>query len=176
MLEAKWLRSTVLSVDNLNGIEMMGRVIRVDHTNTYDGRKKDEKEEQQEFDEREQARRLAILPPHLKPRTDGEISSEEDMVAGDISVGIDVNDPMYSYLRKERIDKVKRKEEKESRRQDKELRRQEKKSKRRDKKDRGSDERESRKRNSNSVERSPRVRNDRPDYQERERSKHRRRD
>ena len=46
-------RSTVLTVDNMNGIELMGRKIRVDHAR-YKGKKLETKEEEEEDYERRQ--------------------------------------------------------------------------------------------------------------------------
>ncbi|KAI8909277.1 hypothetical protein DFJ77DRAFT_116648 [Powellomyces hirtus] len=56
-------KSTVLAVDNFNGTKMLGRTLRVDHVAKYREDKKDE-----DFDEEaELKRKMAILPPHLRP-------------------------------------------------------------------------------------------------------------
>ncbi|EGF82196.1 hypothetical protein BATDEDRAFT_34645 [Batrachochytrium dendrobatidis JAM81] len=48
-------RSTVLAVDNLNGIQISGRVIRVDHTAKYRGPRRDDGFDEQAEYERKQA-------------------------------------------------------------------------------------------------------------------------
>ncbi|ORX73256.1 hypothetical protein DL89DRAFT_202705, partial [Linderina pennispora] len=42
-------RSTILAVDNLNGITLLGRVLRVDHVNNYRQPKRDGEDEVEEF-------------------------------------------------------------------------------------------------------------------------------
>ncbi|EPQ58970.1 RNA-binding domain-containing protein, partial [Gloeophyllum trabeum ATCC 11539] len=90
-------RSTVLAVDNLNGANVLGRVLRVDHVKNY--KQPGKKGEDGEWIEPEE-QSLNAKPPLLI----------EDDAASDSSVSsgppIDPEDPMYEYL------VAKRKEEK----------------------------------------------------------------
>ncbi|KAJ3087762.1 RNA-binding motif protein, X-linked 2 [Quaeritorhiza haematococci] len=77
-------RSTVLAVDNFNGIKILGRTIRVDHVAKYRGPKKNEGEDTEEAEEEERQRKLQILPPHLRPPgLAGEDESDSSGSEGD---------------------------------------------------------------------------------------------
>lgn len=106
-------RSTVLSVDNFNGIDVLERKLRVDHA-VYDGRRKGFKESHEDYTNNQKERRMAVLPKHLKPKEDGDVSSEEETVKQLKVIPLDLNDPMGSYFYKKAMDKQKRKEEKKS--------------------------------------------------------------
>ncbi|GAB5590833.1 RNA-binding protein Cwf29 [Umbelopsis nana] len=88
-------RSTILAVDNLNGSKVLGRVLRVDHSQ----KPKPKKDEDGNIIE-EPAMNAA---PPLLEASNSEDDSEDD--------GIDAEDPMAQYMRK-REKKRKRKEEK----------------------------------------------------------------
>ena len=100
---------------------MLGRTIKVDHTLNYEGRKPGKNEDEIEFAEKERIRKLAILPPHLKPRIAGddykseeeesEASEKEEIGKMDMSV-IDKNDPMSAYFHQKRIEKMEKAEKK----------------------------------------------------------------
>ncbi|KAI8615862.1 hypothetical protein BC830DRAFT_1120602 [Chytriomyces sp. MP71] len=61
-------RSTVLAVDNFNGISLVGRTLRVDHVKDYRSARVPKNETEAEHDERvarERRMRLMVLPGHL---------------------------------------------------------------------------------------------------------------
>ncbi|KAI8808107.1 hypothetical protein BJ742DRAFT_772428 [Cladochytrium replicatum] len=59
-------RSTILAVDNLNGIKIVGRTIRVDHVANYRGQKIKDEEDAQRLAEEAREKAKAILPDRLK--------------------------------------------------------------------------------------------------------------
>ncbi|KAJ3322148.1 hypothetical protein HDV06_003599 [Boothiomyces sp. JEL0866] len=101
-------KSTVLAVDNLNGIKILDRNIRVDHTEKYVKRPM-KGESDQEFEERERRRRDLVLPPHLKPGYVAESDDDEEGGAAKTN-----EDPMSSYFsgKKKKKDKKERKDKK----------------------------------------------------------------
>ncbi|KAG9303825.1 hypothetical protein G9A89_018722 [Geosiphon pyriformis] len=104
-------RSTILAVDNLNGIQLLGRTIRVDHANAED---------------KEGRRRTGMnAAPHLiNEKSDSELSSSrESHKSEDFADKIDPDDPMRDYL----INKLK-KEKKKEKQKEKETKRPNKKS------------------------------------------------
>ncbi|KAH6579389.1 hypothetical protein BASA61_010272 [Batrachochytrium salamandrivorans] len=102
-------RSTVLAVDNLNGIQISGRTIRVDHTAKYRGPKRDD-----DFDEEaEYKRKQAILPPHLQDfDPDAQMSDSESSIAGsgdrEGQMDADALDPMRQYFADKKAKKNKK--------------------------------------------------------------------
>ncbi|KAI8898587.1 hypothetical protein BC833DRAFT_589114 [Globomyces pollinis-pini] len=92
-------RSTVLSVDNFNGYSILNRIVRVDHVLSYKGPKKGEKEDEEEFLQREKERRNAILPVHLNPDAKKSDSDQEE---------VNYDDPMHAYLADEKRKKSKK--------------------------------------------------------------------
>ncbi|OCF44600.1 RNA-binding domain-containing protein, X-linked 2 [Kwoniella heveanensis CBS 569] len=85
-------RSTVLAVDNMNGAQVLGRTIRVDHTRNY--RQPGKKNEEGEYEEPEGPTYNA-MPPVLEG-SDASDSSESE------PDDIDEEDPMAAYLRNEK--------------------------------------------------------------------------
>lgn len=94
-------------------------MIRVDHTASFKGPRKGDKEDEEAFMEREvsfevmqHARRAAIVPKHLQ---EGYASSEsEDVERKEESDGdaFDVNDPMAAYLSAQKLEKRAKKQRK----------------------------------------------------------------
>lgn len=91
-------RSTVLAVDNLTGITILNRMIRVDHVAKYKIPKLKDADEEKEYIEL----KSQIIPKHLKSDYQ-ESASEEDE-------DVDAQDPMKKYF----DDKKKRKKDKKS--------------------------------------------------------------
>ncbi|WVF73019.1 hypothetical protein IAT40_007837 [Kwoniella sp. CBS 6097] len=85
-------RSTVLAVDNMNGAQVLGRTIRVDHTRNY--RQPGKKNEEGEYEEPEGPTYNA-MPPMLEG---SDASDSSDSEPDDI----DEEDPMAAYLRNEK--------------------------------------------------------------------------
>ncbi|GAA5933592.1 hypothetical protein JCM10213_008542 [Rhodosporidiobolus nylandii] len=122
-------RSTVLAVDNLNGAQVLGRTLRVDHVLDYKQLERDR--ETGKMKERESQSLAAHPERFIKP------ASEASDYDSDSSHGsIDPDDPMRDYLieqkraaKKRRIDsgggesKEERKRKKEAKRKEKEARR-----------------------------------------------------
>ncbi|KAF9187861.1 hypothetical protein BGZ50_001717 [Haplosporangium sp. Z 11] len=104
-------RSTVLAVDNLNGVQIGGRTIRVDHVQNYKVPKvfdADGNEVEQDEDMVNNA-----VPKPIQDSSEDESSSESEVD----DTGIDIDDPMREFLlkkRKKAAKKAKRKAEKES--------------------------------------------------------------
>ncbi|WVR07778.1 hypothetical protein IAU60_004821 [Kwoniella sp. DSM 27419] len=137
-------RSTVLAVDNMNGAQVLGRTIRVDHTRNY--RQPGKRNEEGEYEEPEGPTYNAV-PPVLEG-SESEESSEDE------ADSLDEEDPMAAFLRAEKKaqkkltmgengkeDKKKRKREgetKEERKRRKEEKRAKKEEKKRRKGDTGS--------------------------------------
>ncbi|RXK37795.1 RNA-binding domain-containing protein, X-linked 2 [Tremella mesenterica] len=104
-------RSTVLAVDNMNGAQILGRTIRVDHCKSY--KQAGTKNEKGEHVEPENPTYNA-MPPLLEDSDSSEESDPADE--------IDLEDPMAAYLRAEKKQKrIKGKREREG--EDKEERR-----------------------------------------------------
>ncbi|KAI9099352.1 hypothetical protein DFS34DRAFT_67180 [Phlyctochytrium arcticum] len=98
-------RSTVLAVDNFNGMKLLGRTVRVDHVKKYRGPNKDD----DEYDsEEERRKKLQILPPHLRPqdpnaKAESESEEEEDPELQALkakAAALDEEDPMREYMLK----------------------------------------------------------------------------
>ncbi|KAJ3103320.1 RNA-binding motif protein, X-linked 2, partial [Phlyctochytrium planicorne] len=146
-------RSTVLAVDNFNGIQILSRTIRVDHVAKYRGdhiKKEETPEEREERLIHEREKRRAVVPKHLwdeelkataKPEDlessssssseeednedDEEGLNEEEKAARRRQREADAEDPMRAFF-KEKEMKKKRKEKKKL---EKEMRKKEKKEK-----------------------------------------------
>ncbi|WRT70331.1 uncharacterized protein IL334_007329 [Kwoniella shivajii] len=85
-------RSTVLAVDNMNGAQVLSRIIRVDHTRNYKqpGKRNDEGE----YEEPEEPTYNA-MPPILS-------ESESDDSSEDEKDNLDEEDPMAAFIRAEK--------------------------------------------------------------------------
>ncbi|KAG0283184.1 hypothetical protein BGZ96_012452 [Linnemannia gamsii] len=107
-------RSTILAVDNLNGAQIAGRTIRVDHVQNYKVPKvfdADGNEIEPDEDTVNNAAPKAIQDDASDDDDDESSESEVD------NTGIDIDDPMREYLLKKRkkdARKAKRKAEKEA--------------------------------------------------------------
>ncbi|KAJ3291999.1 RNA-binding motif protein, X-linked 2 [Borealophlyctis nickersoniae] len=104
-------RSTVLAVDNFNGIKILNRNIRVDHVGKYRGPKKDDDYDSEE----ERQRQMKILPSHLIPKEwkKQESSSESESEDADDPIKrklaeLDPEDPMREYYAKKLAKKAKK--------------------------------------------------------------------
>ncbi|KDN33730.1 hypothetical protein RSAG8_13180, partial [Rhizoctonia solani AG-8 WAC10335] len=83
-------RSTVLAVDNLNGAQVLGRTLRVDHAQNYKQPKvKGEDGEMAEAVEQSLNAKPPLLNDDVEESDDGSVSS---------APSIDPEDPMASYL------------------------------------------------------------------------------
>ncbi|CAE6487371.1 unnamed protein product [Rhizoctonia solani] len=83
-------RSTVLAVDNLNGAQVLGRTLRVDHAQNYKQPKvKGEDGEMAEAVEQSLNAKPPLLNDEVEESDDGSVSS---------APSIDPEDPMASYL------------------------------------------------------------------------------
>ncbi|KAF9164611.1 hypothetical protein DFQ26_001228 [Actinomortierella ambigua] len=105
-------RSTVLAVDNMNGSQVKGRTLRVDHVQNYKVPKKLD-EDGNEIEQDEEMLNNAIPKPIEQESASGSESSESEVD----DTGIDPDDPMREYLLKKlkkKAQKAKRKAEKES--------------------------------------------------------------
>ncbi|KAF9930490.1 hypothetical protein FBU30_000384 [Linnemannia zychae] len=105
-------RSTILAVDNLNGAQVAGRTIRVDHVQNYKVPKVFDAEGN-EIEADEETINNAAPKPIQEEESDEDESSESEVD----DTGIDIDDPMREYLlkkRKKEARKVKRKAEKEA--------------------------------------------------------------
>ena len=83
-------RSTILAVDNFNGIQILGRTLRVDHVDKYKPTYIKPGEEDSLPDEEFLKRKRDILPPHLR---DDYIEEESDKETETID-----EDPMKAYF------------------------------------------------------------------------------
>ncbi|KAJ2782720.1 RNA-binding protein Cwf29 [Coemansia javaensis] len=106
-------RSTVLAVDNLNGVKLLGRVLRVDHVKNYrHGNDKDLPEE----------RVMNAAPQPLEAAAgngSGGGGDDDDDEALMQKAGIDPEDPMAAYY----LEKHRRRAEKDRRRAERDARR-----------------------------------------------------
>lgn len=114
-------RSTVLAVDNFNGVKLLGRTLRVDHSREY---RQKSKRKRRRSDESESEESEVELDEEGKPRVKGfnvapkgwldPLIEEEVEPEDDLGEGIDPDDPMRDYLieqrREERDGKNHRKE------------------------------------------------------------------
>ena len=103
-------QSTVLAVDNMNGANLLGRTLRVDHSREYKQKTKRKKKKNYRNEESEESEQSEVeLDEEGKPRVKGfnvapkgwldpvgEESSESEQE--DIGDGIDLDDPMRDYL------------------------------------------------------------------------------
>lgn len=84
-------RSTVLAVDNLNGAQIVGKTLRVDHVKDYKQLEKDgETGKMREAEERTFNARPQLVGGSQSPQEDHQYSTQED--------DIDAEDPMASFL------------------------------------------------------------------------------
>ncbi|KAK0541515.1 RNA-binding protein Cwf29 [Tilletia horrida] len=95
-------RSTVLAVDNLNGADILGRTIRVDHVRQY--KQKGERGEDGEWKEPEKqslnaAPALAAAGGASSKRTGSDSEDEEEASADE---DVDLDDPMAAYFAQKR--------------------------------------------------------------------------
>ncbi|TPX34995.1 hypothetical protein SmJEL517_g02498 [Synchytrium microbalum] len=96
-------RSTILAVDNFNGLKIMERTVRVDHCAKYKGEAKNKNEEDEAFEERQRVKRRAVVPIHLLPPEDRppeDPTAREPTPDSDTAraLGLDPDDPMREYL------------------------------------------------------------------------------
>ncbi|GAA5903568.1 hypothetical protein JCM6882_002987 [Rhodosporidiobolus microsporus] len=123
-------KSTILAVDNLNGAQVLGRTLRVDHVLDYKQLERDQ--ETGKMKERE-SRSLAAHPEKfLKPASDASDAESDDSHGS-----IDLDDPMRDYLieqkraaKKRRIESGGGGESKEERKKRRDEKRREKEAKR----------------------------------------------
>ncbi|KAG5440108.1 hypothetical protein PCK2_000620, partial [Pneumocystis canis] len=94
-------RSTVLAVDNLSGAKVLGRTLKVDHVLNY-------KHPKQNSDDEESGRLIGMnaAPPVLEEDISKRKKNHSD--SEDFSKGIDIDDPMRSYIIKKRRKEAKR--------------------------------------------------------------------
>ncbi|KAI9357697.1 hypothetical protein DFJ73DRAFT_191192 [Zopfochytrium polystomum] len=74
-------RSTVLAVDNFNGITLVGRTIRVDHVSQYRGervRDDETEEDRTRRMEKERLKRISVVPRHLLDPEERRLRDEMD--------------------------------------------------------------------------------------------------
>ncbi|KAJ2081686.1 RNA-binding protein Cwf29 [Coemansia sp. RSA 988] len=100
-------RSTILAVDNLNGIKLLGRVLRVDHVKNYCQPK------QGDNDELPTERAMNAAPQPIVNRSEGEVNASEKQQLDDdetlmLKAGIDPEDPMAEYYLKKYKRRLKR--------------------------------------------------------------------
>lgn len=88
-------RSTILAVDNLNGSEVLGRKLRVDHVSQYKQPKKDG-DDAEDYEQDPRAT-MNVAPIGMIPEKASTVEIEEDYTKG-----IDPEDPMFEYLVEER--------------------------------------------------------------------------
>ncbi|PVU97214.1 hypothetical protein BB559_002113 [Furculomyces boomerangus] len=103
-------RSTVLAVDNFNGIKLVGRVIRVDHVRQYRQPKGDKDEDKS--DDEFPVMNAIPTPVEVEDLTS---KSKEDVQT---LLGIDPEDPMAEYMYKKHMKEAK-KRAKESKKEEK---------------------------------------------------------
>ncbi|KAJ3038634.1 RNA-binding motif protein, X-linked 2 [Rhizophlyctis rosea] len=111
-------RSTVLAVDNFNGIKVLGRSMRVDHVGKYRGPKKDDDYDSEE----ERQRKMKFLPSHLVPKEwkkgkEDAPSSDSSPAESDNPIkrqlaDLDPEDPMYELLAAKLAKKAKKRAKK----------------------------------------------------------------
>jgi RNA-binding motif X-linked protein 2 len=102
-------RSTVLAVDNMNGANLLGRTLRVDHSREYKQKSKKKKKKYRDEESEESEESEVELDEDGKPRVKGfnvapkgwldpvvEQSSESEQE--DLGHDIDPDDPMRDYL------------------------------------------------------------------------------
>jgi RNA-binding motif protein, X-linked 2 len=106
-------RSTVLAVDNMNGANLLGRTLRVDHSREYKQKSKKKKKKYRDEESEESEESEVELDEDGKPRVKGfnvapkgwldpvvEQSSESEQE--DLGDDIDPDDPMRDYLLEKR--------------------------------------------------------------------------
>ncbi|KAJ2798056.1 RNA-binding protein Cwf29 [Coemansia guatemalensis] len=105
-------RSTILAVDNLNGIKLLGRVLRVDHVKNY------RQPKQGDNDELPTERVMNAAPQPISSKLDGAANASETQQQDDdetliLKAGIDPEDPMAEYYLKKYKRRMKREEKRE---------------------------------------------------------------
>ncbi|WWC91604.1 uncharacterized protein L201_006550 [Kwoniella dendrophila CBS 6074] len=85
-------RSTVLAVDNMNGSQVLGRTIRVDHTRNY--RQPGKRNDEGEYEEPEEPTYNAMPPILSGSESEDSSESEKD--------DLDEEDPMAAFIRAEK--------------------------------------------------------------------------
>ncbi|KAJ1990643.1 RNA-binding protein Cwf29 [Coemansia spiralis] len=112
-------RSTILAVDNLNGLNLLGRVLRVDHVKSY------RQPKQGEDAEPVAERVMNAVPQPISADPDAAATAEDKEQGAEADdeelmkrAGIDPEDPMAKYY----LDKYKRRLRKESKRRSEERR------------------------------------------------------
>ncbi|KAJ2398554.1 RNA-binding protein Cwf29 [Coemansia sp. RSA 2559] len=89
-------RSTVLAVDNLNGIKLLGRTLRVDHVKDYRQPKQTEGEDEAAIS---MERVMNAAPQPIEQRASGSADMDGDKSDDELmkTAGIDPEDPMAAY-------------------------------------------------------------------------------
>ncbi|UOH83596.1 hypothetical protein LQV05_006329 [Cryptococcus neoformans] len=90
-------RSTVLAVDNMNGTQIIGRTLKVDHTRNY--RQQGKRDENGEYEEPEGPTYNA-MPPILSGSESSSSEDEQD--------DLDEEDPMAAFIRAEKKKEAKK--------------------------------------------------------------------
>ncbi|KAF9142693.1 hypothetical protein BGX30_002373 [Mortierella sp. GBA39] len=106
-------RSTILAVDNLNGAQIAGRTIRVDHVQNYKVPKVFDADGNEIEPDEDTVNNAAPKPIQEEASDEDDDSSESEVD----DTGIDIDDPMREYILKKRkkdARKAKRKAEKEA--------------------------------------------------------------
>jgi len=122
-------RSTVLAVDNLNGANILGRTLRVDHVRQY----KQKKERGHDGEWRDAEEQSLNAAPALASTSRPGDDSDED-AGGSSGADVDLEDPMAAYFaqkrREERDDEPSSSREKAAEKEAKRLRKEERAQKR----------------------------------------------
>lgn len=109
-------RSTVLAVDNLNGIKLAGRTLRVDHVKDYKPPSKKDESGNKIVDLSFNAMPMPIVATDPEPEQEREVSEEE--IDDDVLMAknnIDPEDPMASFM----LEKIKKSLKKEAKKKKK---------------------------------------------------------
>ncbi|KAG0374170.1 hypothetical protein BGX24_010735 [Mortierella sp. AD032] len=144
-------RSTILAVDNLNGAQLAGRTIRVDHVQNYKVPKVFDADGNEVEPDEETVNNAAPKPIQEEDSEDDD-SSESEVD----DTGIDIDDPMREYLLKKRKKEARKAKRKSESKAEKKSRKEAKKAAKREKgQDKDGGSKKSSKRSSKDKESSP---------------------
>ncbi|KAI8055670.1 hypothetical protein BDF22DRAFT_671432 [Syncephalis plumigaleata] len=104
-------RSTILAVDNLNGAQILGRTIRVDHIEKYKRPKTKEGKANPENEDEA----MNCAPQPIEGPSDSEDSDEANNSEAELMAQIDPEDPMAEFL----LEKLRKKRAKEKKKAEK---------------------------------------------------------
>ena len=96
-------RSTVLAVDNLNGIELCGRMILVDHVRQFKIPREYLETDEDKKRRKEKELRKAAAKKGYQPRKEGEDGEDEESKGEGDSSEHDSDNPEYEGLTEEEI-------------------------------------------------------------------------